>query len=263
MKKRNILGLFIVLGFAFMSFSVGVTSLSAGPAQEAQGNNDAAQQSRENPRDIVIKTYHLKYINPYEILNVAKFYLIDSTSVKNTITIRIYRYNIPKFEELLKRLDVEKKTVLFKVFTVIASKEKLEEEDEVIENKDLRMVLNELRNLWNFKSYKVEGPSFLSIKEDSGSNSFRLVSSVSFFNMLVLDVDVREEDPGERVVSIDQILLKWKLTGTNPEELTLIDTKEISLKEGGYLVAGISGYGFPYQGKAAKALILIINAEVK
>lgn len=262
MKKKNILALFMVLGCVFIIFSASDSLFSAVPEQE-QENNVAAEQSLDQERDIVIRTYYLKYISPYEILNVAKFYLIDSTSAKNTITVRIRKYNIPKFEELLKKLDVEKKTVLFKVFTVIASKEKLEEEDEVIENKDIKRVLDELKNLWNFKSYKVEGPSFLSVKEDSGSNSFRLVSSVSFFSMLVSDVDVREEEPGKRIVSVEQIQLKWRLSAAKQDEQTLIDTKEVTLKEGGYLVAGISGYGFPYQGRAAKALILIINAEIR
>ena len=81
--------------------------------------------------------------------------------------------------------------------------------------------------------------------------------------MLILDVNVKEEEPGKRNVSIGQILLKWRVTVTKEDEQTLINTKEITLKEGGYLVAGISGYGFPSQGKAAKALILVINAEIK
>lgn len=261
MKNKNILGLFIVLVFLFTGLLVMSTSIMAESAQEEQGNYDAVEQSSENER--VIKTYFLKYIEPEELLEAARLHILDATAHKDTISIVIYKKHIPAFEELLKKLDVEKKTVLFKVFTVIATKEKLTEEDEVIENKDLKRVLNELKNLWNFQSYKVDGPSFLSAKEDSGANSFRLVSSVSFFNMLIMDIDVREEEPGKRIVSIGQILLKWRLSVTKADEQTLIDTKKITLKEGGYLVAGISGYGFPSQGKAAKALILIINAEIK
>ena len=261
MKKGNILAFFVVLGCVLLAFVVSVASLSAEPAQETPENTNVAQ--KENPYEVLIKTYFLKYIDPDALYEAAKLYIQDATAHKNSISVRLLRKNIPDFEALLKKLDVEKKTVLFKVFTVIASKEKLPEEDEVIENKDLRRVLNELKNLWNFQSYKVEGPSFLSIKEDSGSNSFRLVSNVSFFDMLVSDVVVREEEPGKRNVSVGQILLKWRLSVTKADEQTLINTKEITLKEGGYLVAGISGYGFPRKDEAAKALILVINTEIK
>jgi len=144
---------------------------------------------------------------------------------------------------------------------VIASKEKEPQEDEAVENKDLRKVLDELRNLWNFKSYKVDGPSFLTIKEDSGLDSFRLVSSVSNFYMNIVHAKVIEEERGKRHVSIGQIQLKWRSGLTAEYEQTLINTSNITIKENGYLVAGISGYGF--SGKDAKALILIINADIK
>lgn len=257
MKKKNVLFLFLVLAFLFVVYPK-MTFLSAEPVQEEKANTDTL---RHVPQDEeVVKTYYLKYIKPTEILSAGKLYLIDSTATEDVITVRIYKKNIRKFEELLKKLDVEKKAVLIRVFTVIASKEQETQEDEVIENKDLKKVLDELNSLWKFKSYKIDGPSFLTVKDGSGSNYFKLVSATSNFNMHILHIDVRGEKPGKRIVSIGQILLKWTdVYGKN--EQTLISTKDVTLKENGYLVVGVSGYA--YGGGLGKALILVISAEIK
>jgi len=261
MRKKNISILFLILIFVFAILPTKVSLLSAELIQEEQVNTEPSKQVSQNQDEIILKTYSLKFVNPLEIKMAASLYILASTVTDDTITVRIRRKDIPRLEELIKRLDVEKKTILIKVYTVIASKEKEPQEDEAIENKDLRKVLDELRSLWNFKSYKVDGPSFLTIKEDSGLNSFRLVSSVSYFYMLISHSKVIEEEPGKRNVSIGQIQLKWRPGVTAENEQTLINTNNIAIKENGYLVAGISGYGL--SGRDAKALILIINAEIK
>jgi len=261
MRKKNISILLFVLIFVFAIFPTKVTLFSAEFIQEEQADTESSKQVSQDPEEIVIKTYSLKFVSPGEILNAARFYFMDASSTGDTITVKIRRKNIARLEELIKKLDVEKKTILIKVYTVIASKEKEPQEDEAVENKDLRKVLDELRNLWNFKSYKVDGPSFLTIKEDSGLDSFRLVSSVSNFYMNIVHAKVIEEERGKRHVSIGQIQLKWRSGLTAEYEQTLINTSNITIKENGYLVAGISGYGF--SGKDAKALILIINADIK
>ena len=261
MKKKNILILFIALVFMFMVYPMKMTLLSAGLVQGGQPNTEPAQQASQDPEEILIKTYTLKFIGSREIQNAARFYIFDMTTSGDTIIVKIRRKNIPQFEELLKTLDVEKKTILFKIFTVIASREKEEEADEVIENKGLKKVLDELRSLWNFKSYRVDGPSLMTVKEDSGANYSRLVSTVSNFNMSIYHVNVRGEKPGDRVITLGQIQLKWRPIISNKEsDQTLISTDSTTIKENGYLVAGISG--FSTQGKG-KALILIINAEIQ
>ena len=260
MRKKNISILFFVLIFVFTIFLMKVTLLSAELVQEEQANTESSKQISQDQEEIVIKTYSLKFVSPLEIKNAAGLYIIASTTTDDTITVQIRRKNIPRLEELKKKLDVEKKTILIKVYTVIASKEKEPQEDEAIENKDLRKVLDELRNLWNFKSYKVDGPSFVTINEYSGA-SLRLVSSVSYFYMHILHAKVKGEEAGKRHVSIGLIQLKWRPGITAENEQTLIDAGDITIKENGYLVAGISGYGL--SGRDAKALILIINAEIK
>ena len=157
----------------------------------------------------------------------------------------------------------EKKTVLFKVFTVIASKEKEseEQEGEVIENRSLKKVLDELKNVWNFKSYVADGPSFLTVKEGSGSNYFRLVSSLYTFNLNILHVNVKGEESRKRVVSVGRIQLSQTyFSGGKEQTVTLIDTHDVSFKEKGFLVVGISGFR---SGRRGNALILVINAEIK
>ena len=256
MKKRNILGLFIVLGFVFISFSVGVASLSAEPAQEEQGNYNAVEQKGQF--ETVIKTYFLKYIEPDELLNAGKVYILDASAHENTISVTMYKKHVSDFEALLKKLDVEKRTVLLNVFTVIASREDPGEK-EVIENRDVKRVLDELESLWKFKSYKMDGPSFLNVRDGSGYNYFKLVSATSNLNMYVVHVRVRGEKPGDRIVNLGQIQLKWADTYGKMEQ-TLIDSNDVTLKENSYLVVGVSGFNV---GGLGKALILIINAEIK
>lgn len=261
MKKKNILILCIALVFMFMVYPMKVMLFSALLVQEGHANTAPAKQVSYDPEEIVLKTYSLKFITPREIRTVAKLYIIDSTGNEDTITVRIRKKNIPEFEKLLKKMDVEKKAVLVKVFTVMASKEQKTQEDEVLENKDLKRVLDELNSLWKFKSYTVDGSSFLTVKDGSGSNFFKLVSSTTNLNLYVYHVKVKGEKKGDRIVSLGQIQLKWS-DALGKNEQTLINTNDVTLKEDGYLVVGVSGYPFGRR-ELGNALILIINAEIQ
>lgn len=256
MKKRNILGLFIILGCVLLAFALSATFLSAEPAQEGLGNHGAVQQ--EGQYETVIKTYYLKYIEPDELLNAGKVYILDASAHENTISVTMYKKYVSDFEALLKKLDVEKKTVFLKVFTVIASRED-QGGKEAIENRDVKRVLAELESLWKFKSYKLDGPSVLTVRDGSDYNYFKLVSATSNLNMYVQKVSVRGERPGNRIVTLGEIQLRWADTfGKN--EQRLIESNDVTLKENGYLVVGVSGFNV---GGLGKALILIINAEIK
>jgi hypothetical protein len=307
-----------------------------------------------------IKSYTLKHIKPERFLQAAKLFYEDATFVDQTITVKIWNSRIPEFEALLKKLDVESKTVQFQVFAVIASRKPVNEQslggrtetpqpavsteipvtgDAVslklkdtglrdvvlylanvarlnvvfdaavqgvvtcdlkdipwktaldivlaqnrmdmaiegnvlwvapagrlgdvrnsarrtsLENKDLKKVLDELNTLWNFTSYEVDGPSFLTIREDSGANSYKLVTNRPL-NLLISNIKVSGEEIGKRRISIEQL----KLSGmANFVDYVFIDTREVTLKEKGYLVAGVSGYGSSSQ----QALILVINGEIR
>jgi type II secretory pathway component GspD/PulD (secretin) len=354
--------------------------------QAAQTKNVAPESSNKS-LGMVIKTYTLKHIKPEEFLRAARLYLTDSTSYGNTINVVIWEGNVQKFEELLNKLDVEKKTIQFQVFAIVASRDREEvrqskeirersgpvqavpitlidvptnqaapaaapsskitvsaaqkekyagetislkfkeadlrdvvlylaefahlnvvfdadvrgvvtcnlenipwdqaleiilkqnnmgktiegkvlrvaplrilnreqnpEKSDTIENRELKRVLDELKTLWNFKTYEVDGPSFVTVREDSGPDNFKLVTNRAL-NLVVSNVKVMGDEPGKRTVSIEQL----KLTGmTNFTDYVFVDTHDVTLKEKGYLVAGVSGYG-----SSTNALILVISAEIK
>ena len=124
---------------------------------------EAREQEAKAQYEVVVKTYSLKYISASEFVRTAKFYILDSTGFENALTVRIYKKDIPAFEDLLKKLDVEKKNILFQVYTILASREEFPKDLPLpkdlktgtgdIDNKELKKVLDELKNLWNFKYY--------------------------------------------------------------------------------------------------------------
>ena len=61
---------------------------------------------------------------------------------------------------------------------------------------DLKRVLDELKGLWNFKSYRVESPSFMTVKDGSGSNFLRLISDIMPYNLIIMHPKVRGDEPG-------------------------------------------------------------------
>jgi len=85
MKKKNILVLFIALVFMFMVYPMKMTLLSVGLVQEEHANNKSMEQASQDPEEVVIKTYTLKFIGPREIQNAAKFYIFDMTTSGDTI----------------------------------------------------------------------------------------------------------------------------------------------------------------------------------
>jgi hypothetical protein len=245
-----------------------LSTSAAAPA----GQKDADQEkgTAEGQQDrMFTKTYDLKFIRVPELMQSARFYVQDYSGTESTLTVRIFGRNIPEFEALLKKLDVEKANIQFQVFTIIASKETPGEqikknfvaETQGIPDKDLRRVLDEMKGLWNFKYYQVESPSFLVVKDGAGRSKFKLVSDSYDFDMNVLHVNLRGDKPGSRIISVGQIQLNQSFfTADNKVESTLIDTSDVTFKENGYLVVGVSGFTAGWRGLA---LILVIRAEIK
>jgi hypothetical protein len=107
----------------------------------------------------------------------------------------------------------------------------------------------------------VQSPSFLIVKDGSGLNFFKLVSSPYNFDMYVLHPQVRGDEPGKRVISVGQIQLFQSFnTPRGQEKSALIDTSDVTFKEKGYLVVGVGGF---QAGWSSSALILVISAEIK
>jgi hypothetical protein len=239
---------------------------AAKPRAAQQSEERKAIEARMAEEEIVVRTYSLKYIDWRELVDAARFYLVEWTGSDHTLTVRIRKKNIAEFEAVLKKLDVEKKNILFRVYTIIASRENPPDnirkpETTQIDNRDLKGVLDELKDLWNFKHYWVEAPSVLTVRDGSGNSYFKLVSSQLDLGMNILHVRLGGEEPGKRMITVGQIQLIRSINTPKGEEKTgLIDTREISFKEKGYLVVGVSGLGPGYNGLA---LILVISAEIK
>jgi len=238
-------------------------------AVEVTPQSGQAKAAEYNQGEIYIKTYQLKYINATEFMRSAKFYVVDYGGTESTITVRIPGRSIPEFEALLKKLDVEKKNIQFQIITVIASKEAPDErmksifvsDTQGIADKELRRVLDEMKGLWNFKYYRVDTPSFLIVKDGAGQSHFKLISDRYDFDMNILHVNLRGDEPGKRIISVGQIQLNQDVSNMNSQQKsTLLDTTDITFKENGYLVVGVSGF---HAGWSGLALILVIRAEVK
>ena len=241
-------------------------ALLAAQEQKYKEMRDKAEAENELNAPVV-KTYSLKYIGASEFMRSAKFYVYDSTGTESSLTVKIAKRNIPDFEALLKKLDVEKKNVQFQVYAILALKDDPVEnlggpaETKEITDKDLKRVLDEMKGIWNFKHYWVDSPSFLIAKDGSGSTRAKLVSRYDL-ELTLRNVQIRGDEPGKRIISVGEIGLTQKRVNNAGESYgdTLIDTNDITLKEKGYLVVGVSGMP---AGLRNGALILIISAEIK
>ncbi|MCX6559221.1 MAG: hypothetical protein NTZ26_01780 [Candidatus Aminicenantes bacterium] len=235
-----------------------------GAAQEAVSIAQPAQAGQAKADFMVVKSYELKYIGATEFMRSARFYVMDSTGTEKSLTVRIMSSQIPAFEALLKKLDVEKKNIQFRVYAIAASQDEPPQivknmalvETKEIADRDLKKVLDEMKGLWNFKHYWIGSPSFLIAKDGSGSNGTTLVSPWGI-DLVIREVVLRGDEPGKRTISLGEITVTQSQNGPRQE---LLKTSDITLKERGYLVVGVSGLGFPLR---EMALILVINAEVK
>jgi hypothetical protein len=219
------------------------------------------QTPRETSSDeIVTKTYFLKHVDSAIIEQTLRPYYVRSSYVRgsNVFTVKILKSNVAKFEELLKKLDVRKKEILIRIFSVIASKEGKTGD---IENKELKLVLAKLQKVLNFKAFRLDGVSALTVKDGQRRGRIQLSSSSN----LLLELEhiyIKKETSGQRCVGFEFTLDQFTRIadakdGNNVYSERLIES-ETSVKENGFLVAGVSKIG-----KNGDSLVLIINAEIK
>lgn len=236
MKKIIILILLVMLVFSGLVF-----------AQEKKGDV------------VVTKTYFLDHISPRTVAGVLRAYFVRSASYErngNMITVKILKTNVAEFERLLKKMDVEKKKILLRVFTVIASQEG---KSSGIQNKDLEHVLSELKKVLSFKAFRLDGVSALTVTEGQEDSLIRL-SSQSSLLLKLSHIYIKKENDGKHTVGFE-FHLKQELGIASKEGKSITSTliaSETSVKENGYLVAGVSKIG-----KNGDSLVLVINAEIK
>jgi len=211
----------------------------------------APQAENPGPDEVVTRTYALNYVTPKFVRDALGIYLLNHSYSEgsNLISVKLFKKSVTAFEEQLRRLDVGKKDILLRIFTVIAAKEG---PSQTIENKDLKNVLAEVSNLLNFKSYMLDGASAISVKD--GGSFGRLALSSSLSEGLRFDykgISILTDGSGKRSVKLSF----WLLQSNSGQELL---SSETQIAENGYLVAGVSRIG-----QDGKSLVLVINAEIK
>lgn len=220
---------------------------------EEPGSPQTAVSQRD---EVVTRTYTLKHIDPLrvkETLNVY-FYNISFSRESNLISVRLTKANLAAFEEELRKLDVPRRNILLRVFTVIAAKEG---KGAAIENRDLKKVLAEVSNLLNFKAYTLDGASVITLKDGTGYGELLLASD---------SLDPLKD--GLLRLEFSRVALATNADGKRSVRLGLqLDQKgglgrllntETEVAENGYLVAGVSRIG-----NGGRSLVLVINAEIK
>ncbi len=90
---------------------------------EPQKTEPARAEARSGEEEIVVKTYPLKYVSWREVANAARLYVVEAAGSDSTLTVLIRKKNIADFEAVLKKLDVERKNIMFRIYTIIAAKD--------------------------------------------------------------------------------------------------------------------------------------------
>ncbi len=203
----------------------------------------SAEKTKSNEREYVEKTYFLKNVSAEFVVASLKVYLANRSFNGNILSVTIRKDNVKKFEELLKKIDVEKRKINFRIFAVIG---KHGGPGEKIENKDLKTVLDELKEVLSFKSFTVDGVASLAVMEGV-KRSFIKLSSKSGLNLKLFlhNISIKKEKFGKRSVYF------------NFDLISLFESSTF-IRENGYLVAGVSKIG-----KNGDSLILIINADIE
>jgi hypothetical protein len=232
--KKIILVAILVLVFALL------------PAIAEEQNTQAAGNS---PSEVVAKSYTLRYVSPEFIKESLRVYFITCSfdEGSNMISVVLDKKNVVTFEEQLRKLDIEKKSIQLRIFSVIASKEG---KSDAIENKDLKRVLTEVSNLLSFKSYILDGASVIMLKDGTRRSYLSLSSAMPEpLQLFINHVTILTGSGGKRSVKLGLELYEKKEH--------LLDS-ETEIAENGYLVAGVSRIG-----NDGKSLVLVINAEIK
>ncbi len=226
MKKKSLIFLFVIL-FTAGSFSV------------------FAESKNNNISKYVKKTYFLKNISAKDAIDTLRIYTETYSLKKNILSVEMARKNIGKFEKILKKIDTEKRRISFRIFSVIGSHKK-DSSGEKFENRDLRKVITELKDVLSFKSFKLDGTAFLNVIDGSNFNGVTLPSKTGLlFKLMLGKVNLRKNRSDE-----DIIYFSFSLSH-------LMDSRTF-IKNKGYLVAGVSKLG-----DNGNALILIINATIQ
>lgn len=214
----------------------------------------------KSPESIVTKSYTLKYTSPKDVHRTLRTYILNASyqDFGKLITVKLREKEVPQFEKLLNQMDVPKKQMLIRIFTVTASPEA--GLDSRIDNPDLKRVIGELQKVLSFKSYQLDGVSAVTVKDGQHFAKLVLSSKSAHLEFNCGGINVIPGNNGQSSVGfrfgLKQVTDKFKKGG----EFIVNHLMEsvTSVKENGYLVAGVSRIG-----KNGNSLILVINAQMK
>ena len=203
---------------------------------------------------ITTKTYELKFISPSEASEILSPYVYRTTysSGSQFLTVSLPKQNLQKFEEVLRKIDKDKKIILFKIYTIVASKERLKSN---ITASELKPVVKEISTLFSFKSYKLDGVSSITVKEGTYTK-IKLSSSYDLI-LYIIKPHVRVVKNETRVeFSFDLRKLKiGTMVAKNPEQ-TIISSSTY-IKNNRFFIAGVSSLA-----NTKNSIILIIKVTV-
>ena len=203
--------------------------------------------------ELVTRTYELNYVTPKFVRDSLGIYLRRHSYSEGSklISVMLPKKDVAAFEKQLRELDVERRMITLRIFTVIASREG---KGEAVENRDLKKVLAEVSNLLNFRSYVLDGVSTISAKDGADFGRVALSSSSALSGGMQFDfrrLSLATGSGGKKAVKFGFALIQLN---TRQELLN----SETEIAEDGYLVAGVSRLG-----DEGKSLVLVINAEIK
>ncbi len=203
----------------------------------------------------ITKTYKLKYISPRDVSQILRPYAhrFFYTNSSPYITVVISKNNLKQFEEELRKLDKPKKNILFKVYTIIASKQKTGER---IKDPELSPVVKEIKSLFSFKSYKLDGISSIIVKERSNYSKIKLTSSYNL-HLIIERAKIEEGEKGKIINFGFYLKGKKRERYGNEDPYETLISSETSVKNNTFFVAGVSSLG-----KNGNSIILVFKVRI-
>lgn len=212
----------------------------------------------------VTRTYELRHVTASSIRSILEPYIqqIGYSHGSQYMVITMYEKNVKAFEDLLGKLDRPRRNINFRIFTVIASNRADAKPTDL--HPDLQGVVDELKKVLGYRSYRLDGVSTFMVMNGSDQNELELNSQVDDLYLMLYDVMISgAENSNEKMIKLGLVLREQFGNVIVPADQKainrqLIRVDSLQLKEGGYLVAGVSKLG-----ENNDALVLVINAAVQ
>ncbi len=246
------------------TFFWGFLLLSTALLLSAQAEQKTDENQGERNGKVLTRTYELRHVSARSIRSIISPYILQmgQSDASSCVVVTLYEKNVKPFEELLARLDQPKKNIRFRIFTVIASNRAAARPSEL--HPDLEGVVDELKKVLGYKTYRLDGVSSLMAADGSEQNELDLNSQIDDLQFILYNVTLSRSEDDNKMMIKAGLVLREQFGGIIVEKdrkvinRQLIRVDSMQLREDGYLVAGVSRLG-----KDGDALVLVINATVQ